>query len=596
MSLTPSPPSTPRPHLLVGGLLLTLLTLLNGLLWAHVIPFGRAPDERAHFALASFIYLHDRLPILNRDIPVVVVSPENPPDPYATHPPGGYLLSSTLAHLFPGQREDLPLRYGSAFTVALAVPFLLATFALIFPRSAALPLALTSVAVLLPQVTFLSAYINSDAFAVLAGATLFAALAWGHLRAWTWYRCLALGLAAGLVILSRYNAYPLLPVALVTFLVGLYPQRWTRAFLRLSLALAATTALAYPWLAHNQKHYNELLPLKTLESAQTKALGQPFNTFQRQGQSHLDLLTKSTWPRVTFESTLGFFDHLSVGYPQWVYTTGMYVGLTALLGLLAAAALLRRDGSARFLARAPLLPECHPRSPALLLASAASLLALLALSLHLSLTRDFQPQGRYLLPALPALIFLLYSGLRTLIAWARSPRSAHVLAATLAALMLLLNLFALLRVVAPAHPTLPPDSALPQILASAEGENAATATLAQGLARRFGLITSAGSSFRTTLVPSGPYLSLLLGLTPTSAPNAGKVRFVISADDGQSGQTIVLDQLWDPRDPDLRDGFLSTRVDLSRYLNRPILLRLFLDPLDSPTTTQAVWLDPRWSP
>lgn len=614
-SLRSVPAAVPLP--LLPLIFMALLLLLNGLLWIHLIPAGHAPDESNHQSLIDFIVRNHRLSVLGgpgrqgdfylENLPVI-------PDNYVTHPPGGYIVSAAVAPWLPAQRPDIPYRLGSLLCLLLALPVMVAAVRLLFPSSRALQIAVPLICLLIPQVTFVGAYANADAFGLLCGAFFTYALCGGICRSWSLWRTMIFGLALGLMLLARLNGYAMIPIFGLGFLLTAKPtapatprRRWIGLAWRAVLVAMVALAVSGWWFSFNHRIYGEWIPLKTLSIAQTAVHGGPYHTPRDDGFTYLSVLLKTGWLDDVFRSAIGLFDWVSLPLPGCVYKTAFVIiaiaAVALLLGALVGAGAVMmeriapRTGAHQTPAPAALFPDAHPRLPLLLGLFAAALVALMFLVLHVALTRDFQAQGRYLFPGLLGGVILLVTGLRlplTLLPAKISARSGGMVAGFLATLIVAANVYASVFVIAPQYPPLPESSLIPALAIVAPTPSIHLVVESIRPAPLHGFFVHGGCSVRVPMIPAGKYLSLSVGIDPKVQMECGGVRFLIYVDDGQ-GTHMVLDRTMQPRENPADRTFSPAIADFSAYVGRPVTVIWTVEPVATTANNWAVFLDPRWA-
>lgn len=242
--------ATALAFVLLGGAFVALVVL-----WSLAIPFNGAPDEFTHFFLVDYIFLF-------RDMPAPGVDPARPftgvlsdwsykPDtfwyyglPYLNSLLG-VASASVLVHHLPPELAFLGPR---AANWALAGVF----FAGLVMIGRGLdvrpgPLALLAIVfAAVPQVTFIFAYFNADAFALTVTTLSLAAFVW-MLRKRTAWAAISFGLLCGLVACSKLYYYPAFVFyALVIAFLALLDRG---PILRPALwAILAATLVAGPYL------------------------------------------------------------------------------------------------------------------------------------------------------------------------------------------------------------------------------------------------------------------------------------------------------------------------------------------------------------
>jgi 4-amino-4-deoxy-L-arabinose transferase-like glycosyltransferase len=411
---------------------LFLAVLLNCRWWSARIPPNGAPDEYDHFAVQRFVAQHGRLPAptdegvvsvldvrtrrpyhLQRDAASgrwdfpAAASLERVPR-YEMHV--AYLFS--VVHLAVGQalRQGNKLELQAAracngLLIALAAALVCLAGARLNPQRPALGLAAGLWFGFWPQLSFLGAYVNDDAFAVFASALAFFAAASIDAGGWRRAAAATLGLAVGLLLLAKANALcGLLPAALW---LAWRLKRDGRAALR-PLALAAAVAAAaggwFPLL--NAVRYGDWFGLGVVRELYRSAfralpadlapfVHTPYVFSLEANGIPLSAFPLGRWFGPIPPSAYGVFGWMNQPLPWPMYAAAAGLVLVALAGW-AATSNRRADHP--------------PPSPALAALSLPYVVLLLALSAANSYRADFQPQGRYLLAAAPATMALLSMG------------------------------------------------------------------------------------------------------------------------------------------------------------------------------------------
>jgi len=364
----------------VGGLLLVVLiatALRLGAAWA--IPLGRAPsfncapDEAGHYWAAHELALgHDATWPANDSIYSVY-----PPAPYLAHAAAYALLvpyaDRPWMYREPPALERIhgyPLvRLGSVLLGALTV-LLLGLAAHAWTGSSAAALTAGAVAALYPQLLFVGAYTNGDAYTVAAGALLVLTLArWARAGEGEAHLVL-LAVATAAVVLGKPSGYPLLAATLCWIgWTALHGSIGRGPMLR---ALAAAIVCAGPLLAWNaMRTGGDVLGLAHYRAF----LRGPYQPTAATDVAH----PIATFIRLLASSAFGRFANMSLPLP----TPTLGAALVLLLvGLAAAVGSLRHaDG---------------PTKRGALWLAGSSVLAVTLVALN-SWRVDFQPQGRYLL-------------------------------------------------------------------------------------------------------------------------------------------------------------------------------------------------------
>ncbi len=381
-------------------------------LWtSSVLPPGAGPDYGASNDVTRFIMTEGRLPVLPRDEARLRFTPHG--GTRALRPPLGYLVSAAVARAFPrdGYREAfLAMRKGSALLGALTVAVVYLLVAGLFGSAAGGVLAAAALG-LLPQFSFIASYNNDDAAALFSSALLLYALSRVHRRGLDLGRALLLGLAAGLVVLSKFTAWLLLPFAAL-YAAWRLPWRSRRGWGLLGVMLAAAVAGGGWWVVFNMVHYGPRDPLaqhigRVMSEKHRRLPPDETYGYKARGIGFYELWLKNhdNFIVETYKSTVGNLDWLRLKLGPFQY------GLYLLVVILALGYYLHR--LAVYLSR---LRRGAWRDRAFLWDSL--LLAVLLFQLYMytwtNIQNDIQVQGRYLLPAFPALLLLAGGGLRAL--------------------------------------------------------------------------------------------------------------------------------------------------------------------------------------
>jgi hypothetical protein len=252
----------------------------------------------------------------------------------------------------------------------------------------------------LPQVIYVYAYANSDAWA-LSFALFLIVFALAERRPLASFsKAALLGLLTGVVLLSKQTVWPAIPFAYL--LIGYNAaQDWRSAqgerrsiFWGWAAILLATTILViapmriwYP-LSQGGGLGAQLAQMREERASPGFKPSHPFAAGFNLGSKGVGLdqvALNRFWVTTTARSFYGYFGYLTTPAPMWCYWMALALGsLNALLTL----AVVRRNGPAL------------PGTLRLALAAAPCMVGVcVAASLYNSWTHDFQPQGRYLFVA-----------------------------------------------------------------------------------------------------------------------------------------------------------------------------------------------------
>ena len=451
---------------------LLLAILLNNVIWAIALPYNAGPDELDHFGLARFIHDNQRIPILDKDLSFYLMDSDlKQPVPkfhdpatgrtltyydlthgfelrgvYSIMPPLPYILSAMGMGIIPADHPKGPLLGARLLMILSGVGLALMTWlasCYIWPGRDELALTAAAVAGFLPMISFLSGCVNADIFAAFAVAFALAVAARGQRDGWTRRDALGLGLALGVVAMSRQNAYSVIPLTLLLPLAAKADVRTKIG--RLLMAGLPGLLLGFIWYGHNKLLYGDPMGLAYERELRRQFVGSlPPEVLQNtymmilsplaERGYGLGVLWESGWFGLTLRSLFGEFGWREVMLPEPLYLAALALALAALAGwirqLFAPSAQEKGWGGNRLLGIVMLL-------------SAAGCLAL---SIYRSLNYDWQPQGRYLAPALLPLALFVARGVQSVFSGETAQR---ICLRILFYFMLLSNLYSLYAVVLP---------------------------------------------------------------------------------------------------------------------------------------------------
>lgn len=426
------------------GLILGLYLFL-GALFAVFTPLWQAPDEPAHFNYIRAVAASGRLPLLRAgdydQTYLNAIKAANFPATmsidairYEGHqPPLYYWLATPILWATGGlglKAQVIALRYFGVLVGAGVVALIWAAVRRLFPGQPGRGHLAAGFAAFLPMHLAMMASINNDSLSELfIAAAMFRLL--GHLkqpalpaRAW-----LITSLVIGLGLLTKFQAYILLPLAGVVWLWQALANRRRQgratSWLVAGLAwLIPALALPLAWWLRNMAVYGPTDPLGLVRHSAI-VTGQPRTA---------DWIQTHGWPgylerlgEFSFKSFWGVFGWLGVFLDQRLYTLLALLSLLLVLGLGVWFWRWRRGQE--------VVAAWQRRGLALL-----GLQLALVVAAYAWYNVDFvQHQGRYLFPALLPLSLAFALGLEGLAAGEGS-RLAAVVAAALAGLIALAGL------------------------------------------------------------------------------------------------------------------------------------------------------------
>ena len=372
------------------------------LMWSLILPYNTGPDECMRYDVAKYIYNYRSLP--RGDDPILCawngwgVS-------YAYSPYLAYLLSSFMMYIASvfGETGMIILhvaRLVSVLSSTVTIVFLLKiSKELEFNNKYTLPILVG----LFPEFTYISAYVNNDAFAIMSVSIIIYAWCIGLKSRWNIKSCVFLTVGMSICVAAYYNCYGYLLISFICFVLS--NIHWSfkdrdintiKKMLIKGIAISVGTfAVSGWWFIRNYILYDgDILGTKASREAAIKyavAELSPLNklSLKEQGVSLCEMLIEMEWIKSSAKSFVGCF-----GYMQYWLNNKIYyiVGIIMLLGIVMKVAKYARG------------KNNHVVLDFMLIVSS---MIVIMLSIIYSYTSDYQPQGRYALPMLiPLMIFV----------------------------------------------------------------------------------------------------------------------------------------------------------------------------------------------
>jgi len=281
--------------------------------------------------------------------------------------------------------------------------FLATLTALFFSRCEFVnPVLLAITFICIPQVHYIYAYANSDAWGLSMSVFLFllaAAMSEKSMQAWSWGEFGTLGALTGLLLVSKkpYLLALVLPYALLARRAiqavrqgdVSVPQMLAKAIVlgALVVAVAAPLRVIYPL---SQGDFDQAVErMREAKAAdEFKPSNATYETYRlaAKGETYYDMLAKRHWIELSLKSFYGLFGYMNVRNPAWIYNAA---GFGALLGFCLTAFSTVKHWR-----------NLHHDLRVSLILSLLILLVNTGTSIYRSLHVGFQPQGRYLFASL----------------------------------------------------------------------------------------------------------------------------------------------------------------------------------------------------
>lgn len=379
------------------------------LIWAFVLPVSKAPDEFTRLQVPFFIINNGFLPngfeesIRNR---IWGIS-------YAFTTYGASLIALPFikfASLFTDNMEALifAARIPSCLFGSLTVAVLMKASNYIgFNLRSRLLLGISMG--LLPQFAFLSSYHNQDIFSIFCASLVVLSWVKAIRDGWSVKVCVYMGTSLGLLALSYYFAYTLIPLSVVFFFITAKWQKlsFKRMIQYAFLIFAVAFAIAGWFFVRNFIIYDgDFFGRRAYyECSEAYAMDdyKPSNhiTAKMEGKTILAVLFSAEWLWMTFESCISYLGYMQFPLPEWAYVLPLIIFCFAFCFSFKFCVLQR--GSELF-------EGCAKGSSytALLWFLLAILsFSTLILSGYYSWSADWEPQGRYIICAwIPAFLAL----------------------------------------------------------------------------------------------------------------------------------------------------------------------------------------------
>ncbi len=323
----------------------------------------------------------------------------------------------------------------------------------LFPGRPALGLAAMAVVAFNPQFLYMSGAVNNDVIASATGAALLYVCVDAIGRPLTDRRAAWIGLLPGLALLAKFNLLFMLPVVVWTLWLARGVGGWRRFVRAGSIALAMAALIAGWWFVRNQMLYGEVTGIQKMNSIWGGR--DPLRDFSLALQE-LPYSWSTLWGRLGYGQ---------IPVPDAVYQVIFVACLVALSGLIVGAARWWRSVDASRRAQFGIVA-------ATVVVFAGAVFGYMTIS-------TAGPNGRFFFPALSALGILLATGIlewirpHPLTAFAspevilrlrcasltRSVRTSGAASFLLIGAMLIVGLYGLLGILAPAYARPQPLSA-----------------------------------------------------------------------------------------------------------------------------------------
>lgn len=394
---------------------LGVLLILIG--WTVIQPLGGGPDEKMRYSIVQYIFVHWELPhggdpeILDRTWGFS----------YAFQPILPYMISAVFVKI----GSFLTMNGFHLLLFARLVNIIIGTIMAIITRKLSKKIftyalsawLFTLLVVLLPMQLFMHTYVNTDSMALMSTVLIVYAWICGSESDWNMKSCVQLAIGIILCAMSYYNAYGYILCSMILFLFfyvqiknGKLNIEWSKLLKKGSIiAIIVLIGIGW-WFIRSYIIYDgDFLGLRIRdEYAEIYAIDslKPsiHETYYNQGYSIWYMLKNSDFIELTAKSFIAMFGNMAVGVYDWIYIGYLILIIVGLIGMLIPQRnrtylTLLSDRSVKLIHFSMLLCMLIPN----------------LLNIWAAYSYDYQPQGRYSLPMLVALMYFVSIGLHKLI-------------------------------------------------------------------------------------------------------------------------------------------------------------------------------------
>ncbi|MDE6749679.1 MAG: hypothetical protein K2K21_11565 [Lachnospiraceae bacterium] len=257
----------------------------------------------------------------------------------------------------------------------------------------------------LPQIVFLAAYLNNDTFAVFTSMLILLGWLYGKEQHWSYKSCLFLGFAISLCALTYYNAYAWIVCSILYYFGTVIQDKNIENKRKYAIVHGSVIALTVLVLAgwffirnavlydgdflgvNAQKACGEIYAVEALKPSNRV-------TYANEGKTIWNMLMETEWISYSVKSFFACFGALDIWVSAKYYIC--YGVLMCVAGAGFVYGCLKRKG--------------RSENRLLYICCALCMVIPVILSAYNSYSSDYQAQGRYLMPALPALMLCVAKG------------------------------------------------------------------------------------------------------------------------------------------------------------------------------------------
>ncbi len=383
---------------------LVMMAFVTYALWSVILPYNSAPDEYMRYDVPKYIYKFGVLP--RGDDPLLCNNVWGVS--YAYQPYLAYLVCALFMKIAGAFGA-----YGlSLLHAARLVSVMCSTMTVIYSIKIAkevLPERVRKVFVVLvafmPQFIFISAYVNNDSLALLSTAMIIYYCIRGMKDKWTYGNCVALAISLAICVAAYRNVYGYgfcSAILFVACFVSRYQQEKDKRLIKDMickgfLIVGIVAIVSGWWFLRNYVIYDgEFWGKSAARAAKLKYAAQGYKpgvkqSLCQQGVSLYHMLFEMKWLAISMKSFVAGFDYMALFIQNWLYHVYYLVLGGGVIGF--------------FVSRKK---KVFGKLLGGFIVVAMGIVCFL--SVYYSYMSDYQPQGRYLLPAIVPLMMIVSVG------------------------------------------------------------------------------------------------------------------------------------------------------------------------------------------
>ncbi|BDC96133.1 hypothetical protein [Treponema saccharophilum] len=392
----------------ICSVLLVFVCFIFYFVWSLHLPMNLSPDEYLRYQIPVWIFEHGRLPVGNE--PELINNVWGFSYGFVPYTPSLVsIFFMFLVSFFTNSSEAffhaarMPNVLFGAGTVLLCL-----LIGKEFFRRKETKYLFAALVGFLPQFAFLSSYLNNDNFSVFCSAIILLAWIRGIKYTWSIKNCVLLSIGIGLTAISYYNAFGwiLCSIFLVFFSIFCNKtlEKKTVIFLRIFfIVFCISFAIAGWFFVRNFIiHEGDIFGLRSCDlcgeqNARFDLKPSNRSTPKNQGLAFDSILFSTAWHKLTIRSFFCVLGYMNIFADDYVYAIYYMFVIMGIIGFVLNARIYLPILSKGLL---PMLIAC--------------IVIPYALSMYRSYSTDYQPQGRYVMPALLPLQLFVASGYETL--------------------------------------------------------------------------------------------------------------------------------------------------------------------------------------